>query len=93
LLFAIGSGAGAGFVAYQLKPSFSDTATLQELTGVNVLGRVAYAFPQAAKVGKRKDVAGFTLAIGGLFVLFMVAVSLVDTVTPLVQGFLRGGAA
>lgn len=92
LVVALGAGAGLGFIAYQVKPSFSDTATLQEVTGINVIGSVSYTFPDAKRFTQRMDVTGFGIALGVLVLVFLGSIAMVDRVTPLVHGVLYAAA-
>lgn len=74
LVFGVGAGAAVAYLMHMLKPVFSDTRSLAELTGLPVLGAVTRTWLEKQRAEMRIGVLRYAAMSGLLFVLFVVAV-------------------
>ncbi len=76
LIVGIGAGCGAAFALAKLRSTYATTASLERSTGLPVLGAISETVTEAAReLGKRrlKYFYGASAALGGIFVLLLVA--------------------
>ncbi len=66
LLLALGAGAGAAFVAKELRPTFYDRRALSEITGLPVLGTVSLVMTAPKFKEERKSTLRFLAGLGAL---------------------------
>lgn len=74
LLASLVAGVFASFLAYQLRPTFSDARTLREVTGLPLLGAVSRLVTLTDKLGERKDRVRFIGGVGSLAGVYMLAI-------------------
>jgi polysaccharide chain length determinant protein (PEP-CTERM system associated) len=74
LLFAIGSGVAAAYVASQLRSVFFDARALKDVVGLPVLGTVTLVKSPQALLDGRADLKKFLGASGALVVLFVLGI-------------------
>lgn len=74
LLASLVAGVFASFLAYQLRPTFSDARTLREMTGLPLLGTVSRLVTLTDKLGERKDRVRFIGGVGSLAGTYMLAI-------------------
>ena len=90
LAAALGGGAGLAWVLAQLRPVFSTSRALREITGFPVIGSVSRVFVDPLLLRKRRvALASFSVAIASL-VLLVGSVALVELVGPGVRSYFGG---
>jgi polysaccharide chain length determinant protein (PEP-CTERM system associated) len=80
LAAGLGAGIGAAYLLHQLRPVFSSTRQLMELTQLPVLGSVSMTWPERHRAGARRAVWRYALGATTL-VLLAVVVLLTDDIT------------
>jgi polysaccharide chain length determinant protein (PEP-CTERM system associated) len=80
LAAGLGAGIGAAYLLHQLRPVFSSTRQLMELTQLPVLGSVSMTWPERHRAGARRAIWRYALGATTL-VLLAVVVLLTDDVT------------
>jgi polysaccharide chain length determinant protein (PEP-CTERM system associated) len=75
-IFAVGAGSGVAFLLHQLKPVFTSTRGLAEATGMQVLGSISLAWQGEQQVERRRSYVRYSVAVGALLVLAVVALQL-----------------
>ena len=80
LAAALGAGIGAAYLLHQLRPVFSSTRQLMELTQLPVLGSVSMTWPERHRASGRRAIWRYALGATAL-VLLAVVVLLTDDVT------------
>ena len=66
LLIALGAGAAACFLASQIWPTFIDSRSLRDVTGLPVLGTVSMVVSEPQKRAERRGLIGFLAGIAAL---------------------------
>jgi hypothetical protein len=69
LLVALGAGIAASFVVSRVWPTFTDAASLREITDLPVLGVISRKMDENEKRAARRQAIGFFSAFGGLIVM------------------------
>jgi hypothetical protein len=72
LLAALGLGLAGSFAASQLRPTFFESSTLIEISGLPLLGVVSRQVTPAARHLERKTRVRFWIALGALVGCFVV---------------------
>ena len=80
LAAGLGAGIGAAYLLHQLRPVFSSTRQLMELTQLPVLGSVSMTWPERHRAGARRAVWRYALGATTLLLLAVV-VLLTDDIT------------
>jgi polysaccharide chain length determinant protein (PEP-CTERM system associated) len=80
LAAGLGAGIGAAYLLHQLRPVFSSTRQLMELTQLPVLGSVSMTWPERHRASARRAVWRYALGATTL-VLLAVVVMLTDDMT------------
>ncbi len=80
LAAGLGAGIGAAYLLHQLRPVFSSTRQLMELTQLPVLGSVSMTWPERHRASSRRAVWRYALGATTL-VLLAVVVLLTDDMT------------
>jgi polysaccharide chain length determinant protein (PEP-CTERM system associated) len=80
LAAGLGAGMGAAYLLHQLRPVFSSTRQLMELTQLPVLGSVSMTWPERHRASARRAIWRYALGATTL-VLLAVVVLLTDDVT------------
>ena len=70
-LGALAAGGGLAYLLNMLKPVFSNTRSLAEVTGVPVLGAVTAAWLSDVRERRRRELLVFASSCAGLLVLFV----------------------
>lgn len=88
LFFSVAVGGALAFVLHQLNPVFLSRASLREFTGLPVLGSVSLIHQTAdAAAGLLQDRRVlFAAGLGGLMILYVAALMMVQYLAPLVPG-------
>jgi polysaccharide chain length determinant protein (PEP-CTERM system associated) len=66
LLIALGAGAAACFLASQIWPTFIDSRSLRDVTGLPVLGTVSMVVSEPQKRAERRGIIGFLAGVAAL---------------------------
>lgn len=74
LIVGLAAGAGVAYLLHLIKPVFSDSRSLAELTGLPVLGSVTRTWLEKQRAEMRQGLLRYSALSGLLFVLFIVAV-------------------
>lgn len=77
LLFGLGAGVSAAFVANQLRPVFHDSRSLRSVIGLPLLGVVTKVMTDTAARRRRADLHRFLIASGSLVGVFMAVTLLI----------------
>jgi len=80
LAVGLAAGVGAAYLLHELRPVFSNTRQLMELTQLPVLGSVSMTWPERHRAGARRAIWGYALGTAAL-VLLAIVVLLTDDVT------------
>ena len=72
LLASLGFGLAGSFAASQLRPTFFESSTLMEVSGLPLLGVVSRQFTPAARHLERKMRVRFWIALGALIGCFVI---------------------
>jgi polysaccharide chain length determinant protein (PEP-CTERM system associated) len=80
LAAGLGAGIGAAYLLHQLRPVFSSTRQLMELTQLPVLGSVSMTWPERHRASARRAIWRYALGATTL-VLLAVVVLLTDDIT------------
>ncbi|MBA3033111.1 MAG: chain length-determining protein [Gammaproteobacteria bacterium] len=75
LLASLGLGLAGSFAASQLRPTFFDSSTLMEVSGLPLLGVVSHQSTSASRHLKRKRLIRFWITLGTLVVCFAVGIA------------------
>lgn len=76
LLAAFGAAIGLAVLLSQLRPVFTNTRTLTEMTGLPVLGSITMTWPERSKAEFRRGVLLVAGSSGALIAIFVVVVAL-----------------
>lgn len=74
LIVGVGIGAAVAYLMHLIKPVFSDTRSLTEITGLPVLGSLTRTFLEKHRMEMRRGLLRYSAMSALLFVLFIVAV-------------------
>jgi polysaccharide chain length determinant protein (PEP-CTERM system associated) len=75
LIAGVGIGGGVAYLMHMLRPVFSSSRSLSELTGMPVLGTVTRSWVEKYRAQLHKGVLRYSIASGLLFVVFIVVVA------------------
>lgn len=85
LMFGLLAGGGVAFMRNVNNPVYYEPARLASKTGVPVIGAIGIAFPAVDRRDRRVDARFVTVALGGLFLLYIAAVVWADYGSALLQ--------
>jgi polysaccharide chain length determinant protein (PEP-CTERM system associated) len=82
LLASLAAGLFASFAASQLRPTFFDSRTLRETTGLPYLGSVSRKLTPVLRARERRSIIRAGLSAGALVGLYAIAIALVFVLAP-----------
>jgi polysaccharide chain length determinant protein (PEP-CTERM system associated) len=82
LLAALAAGLFASFAASQLRPTFFDSRTLRETTGLPYLGSVSRKLTPVLRARERRSIIRAGLSAGALVGLYAIAIAVVFVLAP-----------
>lgn len=74
LIVGLGAGAGVAYVMHMMRPVFSTSRSLADMTGLPVLGSVTRSWVEKYRAHLRRGLLRYSFASGLLFVAFVVVV-------------------
>jgi polysaccharide chain length determinant protein (PEP-CTERM system associated) len=74
LVVGLGAGAGVAYLMHMMRPVFSTSRSLADMTGLPVLGSVTRSWVEKYRAQLRGGVLRYSFAAGLLFVVFVVVV-------------------
>lgn len=78
LVVGLGAGAGLAFVIHQLRPVFTSSRVLNEVTGLPVLGVVSETWLDKHRLRRRAELIRYSIAAGALLVVFLFVLRISD---------------
>lgn len=75
LFLALGVGFGLAFVLHEVRPAFASRKTLQQVTGLTVLGSISLLPGPDAGVWYRRAPAIVAASVGGLVFFYLIAIA------------------
>lgn len=78
LLVGLGAGGGLAFVLHQLRPVFSSSRALHEVTGLPVLGVVSRTWLDKYRLQQRRQYIGYSVGAVALVMVFVVVLRFSD---------------
>ncbi|MDY6945963.1 MAG: XrtA system polysaccharide chain length determinant [Pseudomonadota bacterium] len=75
LIAGVGIGGGVAYLMHMLRPVFSSSRSLSEITGMPVLGTVTRSWVEKYRAQLHKGVLRYSIASGLLFVVFIVVIA------------------
>jgi hypothetical protein len=88
LAVALAAGAGLAFVLHQLKPVFSSTAVLGDITGLPVIGAVSRTWRERYRAVRRQEMLKTALSAACLLLIFATVMLTADRAVRVIQGLL-----
>jgi polysaccharide chain length determinant protein (PEP-CTERM system associated) len=85
LLFGLACGAGLAVVLHQMRPVFSSSRILSEVTNIPVLGVVSETWLDKHRQSRRQELIRYSMAAGALLVVFMFFTSFSGSVVRMLQ--------
>jgi hypothetical protein len=82
LLAALAAGLFASFAASQLRPTFFDSRTLREATGLPFLGGVSRKLTPVLRARERRSIIRAGMSVGALLGLYAIAIAVVFVLAP-----------
>lgn len=79
LIVGLGAGAGLAFVMHQLRPVFTNSRSLTEITGLPVLGVVSRTWLDKHRLQRRGELIRYSAAATGLVIAFALLLMFGDT--------------
>ena len=78
LIVGVGAGCGLAFLLHELRPVFTSSRSLNEVTGLPVLGVVSKTWLDKHRLERRVEYLKYAAGVGALMVVFMVALQFSD---------------
>ena len=78
LVLGLAAGAGLAFVIHQLRPVFTSSRVLNEVTGLPVLGVVSETWLDKHRLRRRAELVRYSIAAGALLVVFLFVLRISD---------------
>jgi len=85
LLFGLGCGAGLAVLLHQLRPVFTSSRILSEVTNLPVLGVVSETWLDKHRQSRRRELLRYSMASGALLVVFVFFLSFSGSVVRMLQ--------
>jgi polysaccharide chain length determinant protein (PEP-CTERM system associated) len=85
LLFGLACGAGLAVLLHQLRPVFTSSRILSEVTKLPVLGVVSETWLDKHRTSRRAELIRYSIAAGALLVVFVFVLRFSSTVVRMVQ--------
>jgi polysaccharide chain length determinant protein (PEP-CTERM system associated) len=78
LIVGLAAGGGLAFVIHQLRPVFTSSRVLNEVTGLPVLGVVSETWLDKHRLRRRAELIRYSVAAGALVVVFVLILQISD---------------
>jgi polysaccharide chain length determinant protein (PEP-CTERM system associated) len=89
LFFALAAGAGVAYLMHMLRPVFSNSASLADVTGLPVLGTVTRGWLDRDRASLRAELKRYIAASGCLVILFGVVMTIQQPASRALSQFLQ----